>query len=97
MSGRFEYGARFELLRQKVEGDVVTYQGNVGLPEGRRAEFSLTFKGDEAELSIEPISQAEEFEEWMGDHLRAMATTMAKKARRSGTWPRRLSTWKTKV
>ena len=97
MSGRFEYGARFELLRQSVEGDVVTYQATIGLPQGRHAAFSLTFTGDEAELSVCPVGQPEEIEEWMNDHLRALATTLAKKARRAGTWPRRLNTWKTKA
>ena len=94
MSGRFEYGARFEILRTGLSDGVPTYQATISWPENHRVVFTIDVP-NEGELQLEPEGSTEaEPESWMTGHLQSMFSTLVKGGRRTGKWPRRLNVWK---
>ena len=94
MSGRFEYGARFEILRQGMEDSMPTYQALVTWPDEGRAQFDVRVRAD-GEFQLEE-TEGTHAEEWMRERLVKMIRTFVKTSQRSGKWPRRLSVWKEK-
>ena len=94
MSGRFEFGARFELLRAKTTGTEATYRATISWPTEHAVAYNVTVPGDgEIDVCIAEPADCEP-EDWRHEHLRAMLTTLVKGGRRTGKWPRRLNVWK---
>jgi len=94
MSGRFEYGARFEILRSGIEQDVALYRGIITWPEDQKVEFAIRIprQGDVECTCVGPTEG--EPEAWMTAHFNALLKTVVNAAQRGGKWPRRLNVWK---
>ena len=94
MSGRFEYGARFEILRTGLSDGIPTYQATISWPEAHRATYNIEVPS-EGELLMDAQEPTEgEPEAWMHAHLKSMLSTLVKGGRRAGKWPRRVNIWK---
>ena len=94
MSGRFEYGARFEILRTGLSDGVPTYRATVSWPEDNEAVFRVEVRstGDMV-FEAEDASTAE-LEDWMEAHLRSILKSLVNGGLRTGKWPRRSNVWK---
>ena len=94
MSGLFEYGARFEILRTGLTNALPTYRATISWPEDQRAVFTVQFETMEEYALVSEDETTAEPEEWMEAHLSAMLGVVVKGGSRTGKWPRRLNVWK---
>ena len=94
MSGIHKHGARFRFDYRSRDEAEVRYRARIILPDATCHEYTLRASVQDDALSIEPLQAKDLAEDWMLANLTKLANQMVTKARRSGTWPRKLQRWR---
>ena len=92
------FGARFELLRQRIDDAVVVYAVTIYTPTAtQNIQLSIGRQSGDCQLSAPSSATPPTFDvdlpPWIHKHLLALARQLFRDAQRDGQWLRRLMRW----